>query len=167
MKKAKTGMLAWIILGVLGIFLIFGHSLVQDIICKIIAVALMATAASGIYSWWKVKSKSPEALASLLSSVIFFLIGLWILLNTKAFIDLINIVLGAVMILGGLFSLIRGWKQRDTLGMVLACVGIVLGIIIACYNAATSLPVIYEGLGLLYTAVIGLLGEWRKGKAAK
>ena len=164
MKKAKTSMLAWIILGVLGIFLIFGHNLVQDIICKIIAAALILTAVSSIVSWWKVKSKSPEALTTLAGSVVIGLIGLWILLNTATFIDLINIVLGAVIIAAGLINLYRGWKLHDTLTIVLACLGIVLGIVIACYNAATSLPVILEGIGLLYTAVIGLLGEWKKKK---
>ena len=162
MKKAKSGYLFWLILAALGIFLIVGHNLAQEIICKIIAVALICSAVSGMISWWKGKSKSPEALASLLGSVLFCVFGLWILFNTQRFINLINIILGAVIIISSLFSLYRSYKLGLKLHMALAAVGVVLGIVIACYNAATSLPVILQGIGLIYTAVTGFLAERMK-----
>jgi len=161
-EQFKRGTLHWAILALLGLILIFGHSLAQNIICKIIAVALILTAASGVYSWWKEKSKAPEALAALLGSALFCLFGLWILFNTDRFISLINIVLGAVVILISLLSLYRSWKLGMTPQLILSAVGLVLGIVIACYNAATSVPVILQGIGLVYTAIVGFLSEKRK-----
>lgn len=162
MKKAKSGYLFWLILGALGLFLIFGHNLAQEIICKIIAVALILSAASGVIAWWKEKSKSPEALASLLGSALFCVFGLWILFNTQRFINLINIVLGAVIIISSLYSLYRSYKLGLKMHMILAAVGVVLGIVVACYNAATTLPVVLEGISLVYAAVTGFLAEKEK-----
>lgn len=159
MEKKKTGFLHWVIMAILGIALIIGCNLAQDIIGKILAVGLILTAASGIYSWWKEQSKAPEALASLLGNALILLLGLWILLNTQGFISLINVVIGVVIIVVGAINLYRGYKLGLKLNMALAALAIVLGIIVVCYRAATALPIICQGVGLIYTAVVGYLGD--------
>ena len=163
MKKEKSSVLHWLVLAVLGLALIIGHNLAQDIIGKILAVGLILTAASGIYGWWKEKSKAPEALTGLLGNIVIFLIGLWILLNTQRFISLINVVIGAVIILVGLKNLYVGYKLGLKVNMILAALAVILGVIVVFYNAATSLPVICQGVGLIYTAIVGYLGD-RSGK---
>ncbi|MBQ9196290.1 MAG: hypothetical protein IJ157_03515 [Clostridia bacterium] len=162
MKKAKSGILHWLILAALGLALIIGHNLAQDIIGKILAVGLILSAASGIIGWCKTKSKSPDAMASLLGNILICLVGLWILFNTQRFISLINVVIGVVIILIGAQNLYRGYKLGLKLHMILAVVAIILGIIVVFYNAATSLPVICQGVGLIYTAVVGYLGDRNK-----
>lgn len=158
-KTSKSNLWHWLILAALGLALIIGNNLAQDIIGKILAVGLILTAGSGIYGWWKEKSKAPEAITSLLGNAVICLIGLWILLNTQRFISLINVVIGVVIIIIGIQNLYRGYKLGLKLHMILAGLAIVLGIIVAFYKAATSLPVICQGIGLIYTAVVGYLGE--------
>ena len=66
-----------------------------------------------------------------------------------------------VTIIGaGAQSLIRGWKHdRSPVTIIGAVLGIILGLMIAFNNAATTWVTIAEGLGLLYTAITGYLGE--------
>lgn len=79
MKKHGTNLIYWVILAALGIFLIIGHNVALNIVCKVIGVALLLAAVSGVYSWWKTKSRKPEAIARLIGSLAFFGLGLWIL----------------------------------------------------------------------------------------
>ena len=162
MKKQKSSILHWLILAALGLALVIGHNLAQDIIGKILAAGLILSAVSGVTAWWKQKSKSPDALASLLGNILICLVGIWILCNTQRFISIINVVVGAVIILIGAQNLYRGYKLGLKLHMILAVVAIILGIIVVFYNAATSLPVICQGMGLIYTAIVGYLGDRNK-----
>ena len=63
MKNAKKHTVHWLILAALGIFLIIGHNLALNIVTKIIAVALILTAAGGVAGWWKTKSRKTEDIA--------------------------------------------------------------------------------------------------------
>ena len=159
MKSAKKHTVHWLILAALGIFLIVGHNLALNIVTKIIAVALILTAAGGVAGWWKTKSRKMEDIASLIGSAVFCLIGIWILLNTNAFITLINVVLGLLIAISSGLGLYRAWKTGFKLPMILSAVGVVLGLIIACNNAATTWMTVAEGIGLLYAAVTGFLAE--------
>ena len=162
--KNKGNTLSWIILAALGLFLVIGHNAALDIVCKVVAAGLVLTAASGVYGWWKTKSKAPDAIASLLGSVLFCVIGLWIFFKTDSFVRLINVVLGLVMIITGAYNLYREWKfSRNPVILVLAGLAVVAGIVIACSNAATTWVVVSAGIGLIYTAVTGFLAE-RAGK---
>lgn len=162
MKKHSGNLIYWIILAALGIFLIIGHNVALNIVCKVIGVALLLAAVSGVYSWWKTKSRKPEAIARLIGSLAFFGLGLWILLATGDFISFINVALGFVIILSAALTLYRGIKAGLHLPtIILAVIGIALGLIIACTNAATTWLVYCEGLGLIYAAVTGFMGERR------
>ena len=163
--KRNGNTLYWIVLAALGVFLIFGHNAALDIVCKVVAGALVLAAAAGIYDWWKTKSKSPDAIAKLLGSLIFCAIGLWTFFKTDSFVKLLNVVIGAVMIVSGALALYRGWKYgASRASMILSALAVLLGLFIACSNAATTGFVIAEGVALVYTAVPGLLAErakWR------
>lgn len=162
MEKKETSALHWIILAALGLALIIGHNLAQDIIGKILAVGLILAAASGVVTWWKEKSRAPEALASVLGNVLLCVLGVWILFNTQRFISVINVVIGIVIIAIGVYNLYVSWKMNMRVHMVLAAFAVLLGIVVVFYNAATSLPVICQGIGLVYTAAVGYLNDRQK-----
>lgn len=163
MKNGKHRLIPWLVLAALGIFMIIGHGLALDIMGKVLAVGLVITAITGVIAWWKGDRKKPDAIARLIGSLVLGVAGVWILLNTGTFITLINVVLGAVMIISGLLNLYRGWKSgKDVPTMVLSVIGIVLGVIIALNNAATTWMTVMEGIGLIYTAFTGFISE-RKG----
>ena len=162
MKKSKSNLTYWAILAILGIFLIVGHNAAVNIICKVFGAALILFAVPGVVSWWKTKSKAPEALARLIGSVAFCAVGLWILFNTPAFVRFINVLVGLVILIPSAVSLYRAWKNgRDIVPMVLAALGIVLGLVIACNNIATTWVAVCAGAGLVYTAVTGFLADRR------
>lgn len=165
MNKGKRNFIQWIILAGLGVFLILGNQLAQGIMGKVFAIALLAVSISGICTWWKGKQKTPEAIARLCGSIVIGGVGAWALLDTAAFITFLNVVLGLIMIVIGALNLWHGWKAgKDKLTMILAAIGMVLGLIIACNNAATTWVTIAEGIGLVYTAITGFLGERKKIK---
>ena len=159
MYENDKSWLPWLVLALLGLFLIFGHNAALQIICKIIGVGLILLAVPGIINWWKEKSQAPEAIASLLANAVFCLLGLWILFSTQSFINLINIVLGLIIIVISLAMLYSAWKLRHTSAIVMSAIGIVIGIIVACCNAATTLFAVAAGAGLIYTAITGYLSQ--------
>ena len=48
--------------------------------------------------------------------------------------------------------------------IVMGAIALILGLIIACSNADTSWVIVAEGVGLMYTAITGFIGEKRFGK---
>ena len=160
MKGTRKNFVYWLILAALGVFLILGNRMAQDIMGKIFAVALLVAAASGIIAWLKDRSAAPDALFQLIGSVVVGAVGLWALLKTGEFITFLNVVLGLIILISSALSLYCGWKMgRDPLTMILAGLGMILGLVIACNNAATTWMTIAEGVGLIYTAITGFLGE--------
>ena len=163
MKNSKGNLLIWLVISLLGFFLIFGHNLAQDLICKVIAIGLLIAAVAGIALWWKDRESRKRNIAKLLGSVAFIVLGVWILSDTAAFLTFFNVAIGFVMIVSGAISVYQGWKEgKDKLAIIFGAAGIVLGLVIACNNAATTWVVILEGIGLVYTGVTGLLSERRR-----
>jgi|GEM_PF-2058673 len=166
MKNGKKNIPSLVILGILGLLLIFWPGATLTLVCRLAAIALLLVAASGVYTWFKDKSKKPADLARLIGSVAACLIGLWVLFNTASFEKLIPIVLGIVMIVYGAFELYRAYKGgKNPVSMALAAVAIVLGLIIA-FNPFTAVKatVVCAGIALVYTAVTGIVNELRLGK---
>ncbi len=141
----------WIIMGALGIFLIIAHNAALGIVCKVIGVVMVLSGILGVIGYFREKNRP-----GLLGSVVTALIGLWIYGNTGQFITMINVLLGVILIVSGGVSLYNKWKWgiRD-FSLALPCIGIIIGIVIATSNAATSWITIAAGVGLLYSAVIG------------
>ena len=165
MKKHGSAFAHWLILAVLGVVIILGRQLAKNIVYTIIGAGLILVAAAGVADWWKEKSTKPEALSRLIGSVVFCAIGLWILLNPGAFDTLLNVVIGLVLIVAGLIWFARGWKLgKDGLILTLSAIAVILGLIIACNNAATTWVVIAEGIGLIYVGVSGMITEKRFGR---
>ena len=160
MKNSKQKFLPWLVMALLGIFLIVGRGLVQDIIGKVFAIGLILTAGSGFIAWWKNKGKKADDVARMIGYVLLFLLGIWILFNTARFISLINVIIGLIVIIMSLLNLFHGWKSgKDVFTMVVSCIGIILGIVIVTTNAATAWLPVAEGIGLIYTAITGFISE--------
>ena len=159
MKLKSKNWATWLVLAVLGLFLIFGHNAALNLICKAIGIGLILLALPGVINWWKTKARDPEVIASLVICLGFCLLGLWILFRTQRFINFINLVLGFAVIVISIAVLYSAWKVHHTSSIIMACIGLVLGIIIACSNAATTLFTVSGGLGLIYTAVTGYLSD--------
>ena len=167
MKKNEKNLIYWGILVALGVFLLLGHGIALQIISKVIGVGLILAAVSGIYTWWKTKSKKLEAIARLVGSLAILGLGLWVILSTGDFIRFMGVSLGFVIILTAALTLYRGIKaEKHTPTIILAIAGIALGLIIACTDPTKTWLVSFEGIGLIYASVTGYLGEKKHSKEA-
>ena len=166
MKKAnKANLITWLVLGILGFMLIVGKKVIKDALYIVMAVGLIIAAVSGILGWWKEKSRSKDAIISLLGSLALLGIGLWIITNPTAFDTFLNVIIGLVLMITGVIWLVRGWKaNKDIIMIVMGAIALILGLIIACSNAATSWVIVAEGIGLIYTAITGFIGEKKFSK---
>ncbi|MBO4299548.1 MAG: DUF308 domain-containing protein [Clostridia bacterium] len=165
-KNGKNNILSLVIIGLLGLFLIFWPNASMTNACKLAGVALLLVAAAGVYTWLKTKSTKPSELARLAGSAAAAIIGLWILFNTKGFETIIPVILGLVMIVYGAIELYKAFKGgRNPISMALAAGAIVLGLIVA-FNplGATKAAIICAGIALVYTAVTGIMNEMKTGK---
>ncbi len=165
-QNGKNNILSLVIVGLLGLFLIFWPNASMTIACKLAGVALLLVAVAGVYTWLKTKSSKPSDLARLVGSAAAAIIGLWILFNTSAFEKLIPVVLGLVMIVYGAIELYKAFKGgKNPISMALAGGAIVLGLIVA-FNplGATKAAIICAGVALVYTAVTGIMNELKLGK---
>ena len=165
-KNGKKGIPSLVIMGLLGLFLIFWPNASLNIAGKLAGVALLLVAAAGVWSWLKDKSMRPSDLARLIGSVAAAIVGLWILFNTKAFETFIPLALGVAMIVFGAMELYRAFKGgKNAVSMALAGIAVVLGLIVA-FNpfASIKLTVVCAGIALVYTAATGILNEIKLGK---
>lgn len=149
----------WIMLGVLGIFLIIAHNFALEIVCKVIGIGMIVSAAYGLADYYKYRDNSKR----LAGSIICLLAGIWIFGSTGQFITFINVFLGLILIISGA----AGFYSKWTMGirnatLIFSCITILFGIVIACNNAATSWVTIGAGIGLVYSAVTGYLGSRRE-----
>ena len=164
MANGKTGsgskLLYWVILGIVGVIIIIGQQFIKEVLFRIIGIGLIAATALGIYAWVKDRDRSPGAFAQLIGLIAVFALGLWITVNPTRFDTLINVAIGFVLIVIGVLWFIRAWKSdRSILNIAIAAVAVILGLVIATNNAATTWVVVLEGVGLLYAAVMGILTE--------
>ncbi len=149
----------WLIIGALGILLIVAQHLAKTLVYIIFAVGLMLAGGAGALSWWKNRSLERGELVNLVASAALFIVGLWILRNPDGFDKIINVIIGLVLIVAGVYWLNLSRTASDRLMSILSIVSIVLGVIITFSHAGTTWIVKAEGFSLVYSAVTGLIGE--------
>ena len=157
-NKDAGNVTRWVVLGALGIFMIVAQRLAKDVIYIAFGIALVLAALSGAYDWWQHRSaEGGNQLVELLGSIALAVIGLWIFRNPDDFDSVVNVIIGLVLIVAGIYWLSLSRPVKDTLTTVLSIGAIVLGIIIASSHAGTTWLVTAEGISLLYSAVTGLI----------
>ena len=163
MKKTDKGnWITWLILLAVGVLLIIGKDLVKDALYMVAAIGLILASVVGAVSWWREKPHQVGEMPGLLGYIVTLVAGIWILTNPGTFDRLLNVLIGLILIGSGIQWFFRARKfGGDRMIMVISVMTVILGLIIACYNAATSWPIVVEGIALIYTAVAGWLSEWR------
>ena len=163
-RKNIFGISSWLILGAVGLFLIFFNRSAQDILSKIFAAGLILTAASGILAWWRSRKYDAAPVSRIIGSAVLLLLGLWIFTHTESFTGLLNKIIGLIVVVLCGTHFMRGWQTgRFRPVMILSALGIIAGFVIFFWNAGTGLFVTVEGISLVYAAVTGYLAEKRLG----
>ena len=158
-NKNASSISRWVILGILGIFLIFFRRFALNIVYAVVAVGLMLVGVASVYVWWEDHRAGMNDLLSLAGGLAIFAVGLWILRNPGSFDRILNMIIGVVLIVAGVNWLNRSRASGSRLMTVLSAVAIVAGILIAFSRSATGWIATACGLSLIYTAVIGFIGE--------
>ena len=70
----KGGVLYWLLLGALGVFLILGRQMAKNIVFSILGAGLVITAVPGVISWWRSRNQAPDGAMRLLGSLVVLLI---------------------------------------------------------------------------------------------
>ncbi len=160
----KTNDFSWLIIGLVGVLLIVGQKFIKNALYMVMALGLIAAAVANIQRWWRDRDRSVDGIVRLLGSLAMLGIGIWILFHPTAFDTIINVLIGLILIITGVVWIVRGFRMgRDMVVIVMAAIAVVLGLLIACTNGATGLPVVLAGLGLIYSALAGIVGEKRLG----
>ncbi len=162
MKNArKTNIIYSLLLGLLGIALIVFQTTAKHVVYAVIGIGLIAAALIGLIGWFQLGDRrNASHISQLLGSIVLGLMGLWILTHASGFDKLINWIIGIVLIVTGVQWLIRNRGPfRSKAVSVLAVISILIGVIVAIYQMGTSLPVIAQGISLIYSAAMGLIGE--------
>ena len=164
-KKGKNTLLTNVVLGLLGLFLIFWPGASLTIACRLAGIGLVLVGAAALYAWWKDHGMRPTDLALLIGAGVAVLLGVWILCDTARFEKLIPTVLGIVMVIFGAVGLVRAFRGHDTVSMVLTGIVAVIGLIIA-FRPISSVKTfcVVAGIALVYTAGTGIAEELRLRK---
>ena len=150
----------WVILGILGLFLLFFRQTAKNIVYAVFGIGLMLAGAASVYGWWQARKDGMEDLIGVAGGIAMFIVGLWIMRNPGTFDRIINMIIGIVLVVSGV-----NWINRANQGSgnktmyILSIVSIVVGIIIAFSHAATNWVVTACGIALIYTAATGFIGE--------
>ncbi len=149
----------WVILGILGLFLLFFRQTAKSIVYAVFGIGLMLAGVASVYGWWQARKDGKEDLIGVAGGIAMFVVGLWIMRNPGTFDRIINMVIGIVLVVSGVNWINRANVSGNKTMYILSIVSIVVGVIIAFSHAATNWVVTACAFALIYTAVTGFIGE--------
>ena len=160
LNKNAAGISRWVILGILGLFLLFFRQSAKSIVYAVFAIGLMLAGVASVVGWWQEHKVGTDDLFSLGGGVALFIFGIWIFRNPGSFDRILNMIAGVVLVICGINWMNRNAGANGSKAMsILSIVAIVAGIIIAFSHAATNWVISACGIGLIYTAVTGHISE--------
>lgn len=156
----KQAALTWLIPAVAGLILIIFARGLTSAIEAILGIGLILAGASGIAGWWKERGTRRESsIVMLIGAVLGMALGIWILTHLHAFDNLLNYVIGGVMIFIGLQWF---FMNREGLGLnvvtLLSAALVILGVFVILHKGATTLPIRFAGAALIISSLCAALG---------
>ncbi|MBQ4436150.1 MAG: DUF308 domain-containing protein [Clostridia bacterium] len=159
-NKNAGNQLRWVILGVLGVLLIVNRRFALNIAYAIFAIGLMLAGILNAYGWWEARKAQHNDPIDLLSGIVLFVVGLWILRNPSSFDRIINMIIGIVLLVSGAkWLIVNKQTNNDKTMSVLSIIAIAAGLVIAMSRAATGWLATACGFCLIYNAVTGYISE--------
>lgn len=98
----------WVILGILGLFLLFFRQTAKNIVYAVFGIGLMLAGAASVYGWWQARKDGMEDLIGVAGGIAMFIVGLWIMRNPGTFDRIINMIIGIVLVVSGV-----NWINRS------------------------------------------------------
>ena len=161
--KGKTGsILSLVIMGALGLLLIFFPGETTELLIRIVGVGLLIFGGSAIVSALMQKDFKLSATANMIGNVCAIIIGILCFFNPGWVMGFFHVILGAVITFHGITLLLSAMDMKDkgtrkTAMMILSIASIVLGVLILTGKVfPLGIVIIVAGVVLVYNAVLGL-----------
>ena len=99
-KKAKSALIGIsIVYLLLGVIMVISPVFVSNFICYVIGALLIVVGGSGIFTYIRAGASGAFAKITLLISVLFAVLGIYILINPEGFVSIIPLVVGVMLII--------------------------------------------------------------------
>ncbi len=161
--KEKTGsILSLVIMGALGLLLIFFPGETTDLLIRIVGIGLLLFGGGSIISALMQKDFKLSATAGMIGNVCAIVIGILCLCNPGWVMGFFHVILGVVITFHGITLLLSALDMKDkgtrkTAMMILSVASIVLGVLILTGKVfPLGIVLIVAGVVLVYNAILGL-----------
>ena len=156
---------------ILGVILFLYTEQATNIICTILALALILMGAGYLISYLLSTSKNS---VKLVCGIVILVVGAWILINSALIISLVPAIIGIILLLHGVEGIrlaLETKNANDTAwisGLILSIITIVLGLvlIVRAFEAA-QIAFKLIGIALIYDGISKLFIVSRAAKAAR
>lgn len=174
-KEIKSTLLVmagfYIIIGLL--MLLFPH-LVSNTICYIIGALCLITGGIAIYTYIGSEMYGPMAMITLVISIVFIALGVFVVMNPEVFASFIPLVMGIVLALEGFSRLqssmtLKKYNYDKWWGVLAGAILVFIFGIVLILNPFTSLTILIRVLGafLIVDGVSSLLTSFSYSKIEK
>ncbi|MBR5419744.1 MAG: DUF308 domain-containing protein [Lachnospiraceae bacterium] len=157
MKGKMGSLLSMVIMGIIGILLLFFPGAVSDLLIRLVGAGLFIFGLSGILSVVMQKDFRASRTANLVGSIAVLAVGLVLFFNPGLVTGIFHIVLGVLILWFGISNLLSALDSGNKVAILLPLVSVVLGVLILIgIFSATDLVLRIAGAVMLYDAVVGL-----------
>ena len=167
--KKATNKKIWasVLLAVLGIGLIIGHTATLPTIIRILGIALLVIGAVGVIQQVMDKEgKNNSKVLRVLLNVIVIGLGIWVLASPGFFEGTLKFLIGTVILIYAIKDLFLAIQEKKHwFFLLIACVSVVLGILLMLLKLGSDTFAIFAGIALAYTGIASAISEL-KGKKA-
>ena len=163
MKNERTmSILGSVVLILIGIYMVFhpGNSL--NLVVKILGIALIIYGAIGIIGF--VTQKSERNTVNLVISILIAVVGLFFFTSPAKVVSFFPTIAGILLIVAGVRDILAAIKTKgNTVGLVLAVITLILGLIIL-FNPFGTVEILATvfGIALAYTGITNLIAALKK-----
>ncbi len=166
-STANKKIWASVLLAILGVGLIIGHTATLPTIIKILGIALLVIGAVGIIQQVMDKEgKNSSKVFRVLLNVVIIGLGIWVLASPAFFEGTLKFLIGAVILIYAVKDLFAAISEKKHwFFLAIACVSAVLGILLMLLELGSNTFAIFAGIALAYTGIASAVSEWKSKKA--
>lgn len=166
-KSANKKIWASVLLAILGIGLIIGHTATLPTIVRILGIALLVIGAVGmIQQVMDKEGKNSSKAFRVLLNVVIIGLGIWVLASPGFFEGTLKFLIGAVILIYAVKDLFLAIQEKKHWFFIaIACVSVVLGILLMLLELGSNTFAIFAGVALAYTGIASAISELRGKKA--
>lgn len=157
-KLAQSALLRTILYIVLGVLVLIAPTLVMNIIVYLIAAVAIVMGIINLVNYFRHRTEGDSGYG-VVSGVLLVVLGIVMLIFSGAIISILNIFLGALLILGGAVNLARAFSSGRTLGrqnifLIIVNILVIIGGILIIVNPFGAAVILFRVFG----AVLVVMG---------